>query len=93
MDMLGGRSRMLGAEVADGGVTDLYWERRISAWKLAVLPGWFGSWFGRRRRVVVGSNCAKVRRATDLLAMSGRGPQPRPTRSKSTEIPKLVALR
>ena len=53
--------------------------------------GW--SEYDRRRRVVAGSNCTKVRRATELPAMSGRGHQPGPTRSKSTEIPKLVALR
>ncbi len=53
--------------------------------------GW--SEYDRRWRVVVGSNCAKVRRTTELPAMSGRGHQPGPTRSKSTEIPKLVALR
>ncbi len=53
--------------------------------------GW--SEYDRRWRVVAGSNCAKVRRTTELPAISSRGHQPGPTRSKSTEIPKLVVLR
>ena len=41
-------SRKLDAEVAGSGVTDLRGQWRILAWKLAILPGRFGPWFGLR---------------------------------------------
>ncbi len=41
-------SRTLDAEVAGVGVTDLRGQWRILAWKLAILPGRFGPWFGLR---------------------------------------------
>ncbi len=46
-DMWGRRFWILDAEVAGGGVTDLRGQWRILAWKLAILPGRFGPWFGR----------------------------------------------